>query len=173
MKVAAKKDQPQMSECVFYGPSVTTVRQRIQRAVRKQRRAVSKVFGTETDGPNTVCSICQEPFDDEMDVEITACGHAFHSACSHEYRKNKVVDEMDSFRSQSLAAGLSKNTQSLGLAKILVRYDVGFDCPNCRCPTPLIHEMAKRTCAKPRQYCIGTMQVTLSPTDFLAFVTKY
>jgi len=169
MRVVLKKDRP-LTLPLSGNSQVTS---RIRRKVRAHCREVKKAFGDDDSAPT--CSICIEPIEDVLDTEVTACGHVFHKDCLHSFRKAKVMDAMEAVRSEAVNDDNELQSRLITgrkMAEILVGYDAGFNCPNCRCSNPLIHQLAKRTVRRPRPYELGGMRLILSATDVLALVTR-
>ena len=163
MRVVLKKDRP----LTRHAEGNSAIASRIRRKVRAHCREVGKAFGN--DGEH-ICSICIEPMKDMLDIESTACGHVFHKDCFHNFRKAKVMAAMEEVRCEAIDDdGLVAGRK---MAEILVAYDTGFSCPNCRCNNPLIHQLAKRTVRRERPYQLGGMRLQLSTTDVLALVTR-
>jgi len=159
MRVVLKKDRP----LTLHPGDNSAIASRIRRKVRAHCREVGKAFGN--DGEHT-CSICIEPLEDMLDIESTACGHVFHKECFHNFRKAKVMTAMEQFRCED--DGLINGRE---MAELMVAYDTGFTCPNCRCKNPLIHQLAKRTVKRARPYELGGVRLELSTADVLAMVT--
>jgi hypothetical protein len=85
------------------------------------------------------------------------------------------MDAMEAVRSEAVNDDNELQSMLINgrkMAEILVAYDAGFNCPNCRCRNPLIHQLAKRTTSRPRPYELGGMRLELSATDVLALVTR-
>ena len=195
MKIVLKRDKKLANPPTFES---TAAANRIRRKVRSHCREVQKAV-VKNSGDKT-CSICIEAnvvhavqksfhaqvsgrltrtetqtfqIDDVFDTEVTSCGHLFHKSCFHEYKKQKAMVEIEKNHHAALYDSDEAHYEAgKAMVKVLVGYDSGFACPNCRCKAPLIHQLAKRTVVRARPYELGCVSLELSSTDVLALVTR-
>ena len=107
--------------------------------------------------PFGFCSICQEEICSSsetlnpLDVEVTMCGHVFHAECYAAHVASKAQRMMD------FGHGLGDPSYQYLVGVELLRQN-GFDCPNCRCSMPLMHQYVKKTLKRPMRYRIAYQQ---------------
>lgn len=148
---------------------------KMARKCRYHKRELSKAFG-DTSGPNesvnNMCTICQDSIEDPLDAEVTACGHVFHSDCAEQYRRSQVADGLARVQIGIEDGILTSKDANMEIARLMVEYEIGKNCPNCRCMSPFLHKLALRTANKSRCYKINNLRVQLTATDVLAFATR-
>jgi hypothetical protein len=148
---------------------------KMARKCRYRQRELWKAFG-DTAGPtesvNNMCTICQDSIEDQLDAEVTACGHVFHSDCAEAYRRSQVADGLAHIQVGREDGTITIKDANMEVARLMVEYEIGKNCPNCRCRSPFLHRLALRTANKSRCYKIHNLRVQLTATDVLAFATR-
>ena len=167
MRVVLKRDKKMANPT----SESTAIASRVRRKIRAHRREVNQAI-VKNNGDKT-CSICIDEIDGVFDTVVTSCSHLFHEACFHEYKKQKAMAEIEEIHSLSLYDSDEAHWDvGKQMIKVLIGYDTGFACPNCRCKAPFIHKLAKRTAAKARAFQLGCVTLELSSTDVLDLATR-
>ena len=174
MKISLLKRKRKVS--VLDAPSAATAASlKMARKCRYRQRELSKAFKdtSETnESVNNICTICQDAIEDPLDAEVTACGHVFHYHCAEKYRKSQVVDGLARVQIGMEDGILTSQAATMEIARLMVEYEIGKNCPNCRCRSPFLHMLALRTANRSRCYKINNLRVELTATDVLAFATR-
>ena len=145
----------------------------VARQARHRQREMAKALRTTpNESEKIMCTICQDDIEDKSKAVVTLCGHVFHTKCTKAYRKSILVDGLKRIRGAYLSGSLDTSEAEVGFTRLLIEYEIGKRCPNCRCVSPFLHHLALKTTFKNRCYNVHELRVQLSATDVLAFATR-